>query len=177
MRRENKRRLDLDISSVHQEKLVEKIVHFVEGTSGLKIDWCNEFSVNIQQISDKKSLSIRVRDLRDVILRQDSQNRDFIQVDFLNGFKVLLTQVLIGFKPYPINGLDMKEVPRVVTTADLYRVFQAIEEAISFESNVTEVEVLGQIFRSILRGGEVVGFDLQNEKSWFYRLSYFTASA
>lgn len=167
----------MDVSSLHQEKLVEKIVHFVEETSGLKIDWCNEFAISIKQLSDGKSLSIRIRDLRDVILREDSQQRDFIQVDFINGFKVLLTQVLIGFKPYPINDLDMKEVPRVVTTSDLYRVFQAMEEAISLDTNISEIEILAQIFRSILKGGEVVGFDLQREKSWFYRLSYFTASA
>lgn len=167
----------MDISSLRQEKLIERIIHFVEDAAGLKIDSCNEFLITIKQLSDGKSLSLRIKDLRDVILREDSQHKDFIQVDFLNGSKVLLTQLLIGFKPYPVSGLDMKEVPRVVTTSDLYKVFQAIEEAISLDTNISEIEILTQIFRSILRGGEMVGFDLQREKSWFYRLSYFTASA
>lgn len=167
----------LNISSLHQEKLVERVIHFINNSSGLTVDWCDEYSINIHQLSDGKSLSIPIRNLRDVILRKDSQQRNFIQIDFVNGLKILLTQLLIGFKPYPIHGLDMKEVPKVVTTPDLYRVFQAIEETLSLDGDEVEVHLLTHIFRSILKGGEIVGFDLKKEKSCFYRLSYFTATA
>ena len=146
-------------------------------SSGLTITTSSEFSLQIQQLADGKSLPIQANKLSNVILREDSQHRNFIQVDFVNGYKILLTQLLIGFKPCPIHGLDIKEVPKVVTTPDLHRVFQAIEEAIALDENYLEIEVLTKIFISILKGGQTVGFDLRNERAWFHRLSYFTASA
>ena len=167
----------MNISSLHQEKLIENIAHFIGKTSGLSINWCDEISINISQLSDNKSLPIRVQNLNDVILRKDSKRRDFIQIDFANGSKVLLTQQLIGFKPYPIHGLDMREVPKVVTTTDLYKVFQAIEETLALDGSDIEINLLSQIFRSILKGGEMVGFDLKKEKACFHRLFYFTATA
>ena len=167
----------MNISSLHQEKLIEKIAHFVDKTSGLNVNWCDEVSINISQMSDNKSFPIRIKNLHDVILRKDSQHRDFIQIDFSDGSKILLTQLLIGFKPYPIHGLDMREVPRVVTTTDLYKVFQAIEEALALDGNDIEIDLLSHIFRSILKGGEKVGFDLKKEKTCFHRIFYFTATA
>ncbi len=167
----------LNISHLHQEKLIEKITHFVKKSSGLTTNASNEFSIQIQQLADGKSLPIHIYNLHNVILRKDSQNRNFIQVDFVNGYKILITQLLIGFKPYPIDNLDMKEVPNVVTTPDLHKVFQTLEEAIALDENHIEVEILNKIFRSILKGGQNVGFDLKNERAWFHRLSYFTATA
>ncbi len=167
----------MNISSLHQEKLIENIAHFIDKTPGLAINWCDELSINISQLSDNKSLPIRIQNLSDVILRKDSKRRDFIQIDFSSGSKVLLTQQLIGFKPYPIHGLDMREVPKVVTTTDLYKVFQAIEETLALDGSDIEIDLLSHIFRSILKGGEMVGFDLKKEKAFFHRLFYFTASA
>ena len=167
----------LNISSLHQDKLIENIAHFIDKTSGLAINWCDEISININQLSDNKSLPIRIQSLNNVILRKDSRSRDFVQIDFSNGSKVLLTQQLIGFKPYPIHGLDMREVPKVVTTTDLYKVFQAIEETLALDGSDIELNLLSHIFRSILKGGEMVGFDLRKERSCFHRLFYFTATA
>ena len=167
----------MNILNLHQEKLVEKIVHFINNSSGLTLDRYDELSINIRQLSDGKSLSLHINNLKDVILRKDSQKRNFIQIDFVNGLKILLTQLLIGFKPYPVHGLDMREVPKVVTTPDLYKVFQAIEETLSLDGDEMEVHFLIHIFRSILKGGEIIGFDLKNERFYFHHLSYFTASA
>ena len=167
----------MNISNLHQEKLIENIAHFIDKTSGLTINWCGETSVNIGQVSDNKSLPIHIQSLHNVILRKDSRKRDFIQIDFSNGSKVLLTQQLVGFKPHPIHGLDMNEVPRVVTTTDLYKVFQTIEETLALDGCELEIDLLSHIFRSILKGGEMVGFDLKKEREYFHRLFYFTATA
>ena len=167
----------MNISGLHREKLIENIAHFIDKTSGLAINWCDESSIHISQLSDNKSLPISVKNLHDVILRKDSQCRDFIQIDFSDESKILLTQQLIGFKPYPIHGLDMREVPKVVTTTDLYKVFQAIEETLALDGSEIEIDLLSQIFKSILKGGEMVGFDLKKERACFHRLFYFTATA
>jgi hypothetical protein len=83
---------------------------------------------------------------------------------------------LIGFKTIPLHGFDVHKLPKVVTTSDLISVFEAAEEALS-TGRGEEVDVLRQVFNSILMGGETVGFDLKNEKSWFANLISKIASA
>lgn len=161
-------------------QLLEEVLNFVENTSGLNSQVTESGVVTIQQDIDGKSFRFKCEDLNDVLQRVDGDGKQFIQVNFQSGNKVLFTDTLVGFKPRETVGLDMAKIPRVVTTPDLISVFEAIEESMGSDlTPANEVEILKKVFQAILQGGELAGFDLSFERRWLARLSStnFKASA
>ncbi|MCB0393005.1 MAG: hypothetical protein KDD25_00515 [Bdellovibrionales bacterium] len=156
---------------------MEHIVSFVSKATGLKSEKRDETETHVSQTTDGKGISVHCTDLKEVIVREDSLGKEFIQVNFLDGRKILFTDTLIGFKPQATPGLDLSHLPRVVTTPDLLSVFEATEEAISTNAPHSEIETLKSVFQAILTGGENIGFDLSEEKNWFVRLTSFRGSA
>lgn len=156
---------------------VSTIREFVSKCSGLKSRVKDEQEIQIHQNTDGKTISFEISDLEEVIPRVDGEGHAFLQVNFLNGKKILLTQNLIGFKPAPSTGLDLTKLPKVVTTPDLLSVVEAIEESMSGPSNNEELAVLRRVFDSVLRGAEAVGFDLTAERLWMQRLGHDTSQA
>ncbi len=156
-----------------QEQLVQ-IKEFVSKSSGLRSRLAEgEQRVHISQSADGKVIAIAVADLEEVIHRVDSDGQVFLQVNFTNGKKILLTQNLIGFKPAPSRGLDLSKLPKVVTTPDLLSVVEAIEDTITTTPAVPaeELDVLKKVFDSVLRGAEAVGFDTTSERIWLQGLA------
>lgn len=160
---------------VEKHKHKEVIISFVTKAHGLETKH-DQSQMEILQTVDRKKLSFKFDQIEDVLIRDDSQEKPFLQLNFSSGDKILITDELIGFKPIPFQGFDIHKLPKVVTTSDLVSVFEAAEEALS-TGKVEEVDVLRQVFNSILMGGEIVGFDLKNEKSWFANLISKIASA
>ena len=72
-------------------------------------------------------------------------------MNFQNSYKVLLTDNLIGFKPQETLGLDMTRIPKVVTTPDLFSVYEAIEESLGSDTQDHEVEILKKVDRKSTR--------------------------
>jgi len=158
---------------------IVKILDFVGRSSGLK-SWVAEGkNLHITQTTDGKSLNFNDRDVDEVISRIDSEGHPFLQINFMSGKKILLTDCFIGFKPAQCSGLDMEKLPRVVTTPDLLSVVEAIEDSMGSDTSSEEVDVLKRVFDSVLRGAESVGFDLTSERLWLQRItkSKFKASA
>jgi hypothetical protein len=156
---------------VSQHDLLSIIEDFVGKSGGLTLN--KEFSGSflIGQKGDAKQISMKLSELVDVLSRKDSEGKEFIQVNFTSGKKILLTDQLIGFKPFPIPDLDVSKLPKVVTTVDLLSVFEAIEDAVSSVTQKNdEADTLKKVFQAILMGGEDVGFDLTTERSWLRRL-------
>lgn len=160
---------------VEKSKHKEVIIQFVAQAHGLETKH-DQQHMEILQTADRKKLSFQFDHIEDVLVRDDAQEKPFLQLNFTTGDKILITDELIGFKPIPFQGFDIHKLPKVVTTSDLISVYEAAEEALS-TGRVEEVDVLRQVFNSILMGGEVVGFDLKNEKSWFASLISKIASA
>ncbi len=160
---------------VEKNKHIEVIISFVAQAHGLETKH-DQQQIEILQTVDRKKLCFQFNQIEDVLIRDDSQEKPFLQLNFSSGDKILITDELIGFKPIPFQGFDIHKLPKVVTTSDLVSVFEAAEEALS-TGKVEEVDVLRQVFNSILMGGEIVGFDLKNEKSWFANLISKIASA
>lgn len=161
-------------------QLLEEVLNFVEGAAGLDSAVTESGVITIQQNIDGKLFRFKCDDLNDVLQRVDGDGKQFIQVNFQNGNKVLFTDTLVGFKPRETIGLDMGKIPRVVTTPDLVSVFEAIEDSMGSDMTpANEVEVLKKVFQAILQGGELAGFDLSFERRWLARLSStnFKASA
>jgi adenosine/AMP kinase len=160
---------------VEKHKQREVIINFVTQAHGLETTH-DLHKIEILQTVDRKKLSFHFDQIEDVLIRDDAQEKPFLQLNFTSGDKILITDELIGFKPIPFQGFDINKLPKVVTTSDLVSVFEAAEEALSV-GRMDEVDVLRQVFNSILMGGELVGFDLKNEKSWFANLISKIASA
>lgn len=160
------------------EGLIELVKEFVLCTSGLKVDFLEGGSVTIHQGADSRRLVFKSTEIKDVLHRSDKDGKAFIQVNFVTGGKILLTDSLVGFKPTPQRGLDLDRLPKVVTTPDLLSVFEAIEESLNTDSNIgDEVDTLKKVFHAILEGGEAVGFDLRAERVWLTRLALNQAAS
>lgn len=168
-------------TSVKTTQLLEEVLNFVDHASGLSSTVNSEGSVFVKQAIDGKLFQFKQLDLDEVLPRSDADGKNFIQVNFKSGHKVLFTDSLVGFKPKDVGGLDMGKLPKVVTTPDLLSVFEAIEDSMSSDQSQTdhEVEVLKKVFQAILIGGEQAGFDLAFERRWLTRLipTKFRASA
>ena len=150
---------------------IVKIIEFIGRSAGLK-SWVSPGDhLRVTQTTDGKALNFRNQDIDEVISRIDSEGQPFLQINFMSGKKILLTDNFIGFKPAQCSGLDMEKLPKVVTTPDLLSVVEAIEDSIAAEATVEEVDVLRRVFDSVLRGGESVGFDLTSERLWLQRIT------
>jgi hypothetical protein len=160
---------------ISKSKQREILINFVTQAHGLETNFDTQ-KIEILQTIDRKKISFQFDDVDDVLVRDDSQEKPFLQLNFSSGEKILITDELIGFKPHAFKGFDVHKLPKVVTTSDLVSVFEAAEEAMS-SGRMDEVDVLRQVFNSILLGGEQIGFDLKNEKSWFGSLISKAASA
>ena len=131
-----------------------------------------ELIIRIFQRADGKVMAINVSEVDEVIPRTDADGKDFLQINFNGGKKILLTDNLVGFKPLPSIGLDMSKLPKVVTTPDLHSVVDAIEDSIlSGQTAGDEVDILKKVFDSVLRGAEAVGFDLTPERIWLHNIT------
>lgn len=153
------------------QQLLVEVLTFVRSSSGLKFIEDREEGVCILQEADRRSFRFLPELLSEVLPRLDSDGRRFLQVNFSNGEKVLVTDTLVGFKPRETSGLDMARIPRVVTTPDLVSVLEAIEDSLASEAPPEqEVEVLKRVYLAILQGAEAVGFELIEEREWASRL-------
>jgi hypothetical protein len=162
--------LDSSHERTSNEQTQKLIVEYIIKSSGLKsVKKANGQVVICQQV-DGKMLSFQFSEIEDVLQRHDGEGKAFLQVNFLSGKKILITDNLIGFKPASCHGLDMGKLPKVVTTPDLLSVVEAIEDTISSDGPTSEeIEVLKRVFESVLRGAESVGFDLTSERVWMHQ--------
>ncbi len=150
----------------------EEIKKFLEAAdSGLRLIG----DEHLVQTADGKTLKIIPQSIEAVLKRDDSDGNPFLQVNFVGGYKVLLTKHLIGFKPSEGYGLDETRLPKVVTTPDLLSIIDVIADAEDFDQ--TEFDILRKVYLSILDGGEAVGFDLSRERKWLSQLNIFIATA
>ncbi len=146
---------------------IETIEDFLDKASGLELVSASEEKIKIYQKTDGKLLTLSPLNIEEILSRLDSADQPFLQVNFLNGKKLLLTEKLVGFKPAKTLNLDMAKLPKVVTTPDLISVVEAIEDSMSSgESHPDEVQVLERVYDAVLKGAEDIGFNLVNERTW-----------
>lgn len=152
----------------------QQILDFVGASAGLKsVSASTPDQIQIYQEIDGKVITFASQEVEEVIPRVDGDGQSFLQINFSTGKKILITENLVGFKPAENTGLDMTKLPKVVTTPDLISVVEAIEEAMHTPSSPTEeLDILRQVFDSVLKGAEVVGFDLKTERIWLQHLAH-----
>lgn len=163
--------LNQPVDATAKKEQLTQIHSFVEKSTGLT-SRLDELLVQIFQRADGKTMIVDVSEVDEVISRVDSDGKSFLQINFVSGKKILLTDNLVGFKPLPSLGLDMSKLPKVVTTPDLLSVVDAIEESMLMPATSNdEVDILKKVFDSVLRGAEAVGFDLTPERIWLHNVS------
>ena len=154
------------------EKLLEQIFSYVDRSDNLIFAECDlsDYFI-IEQKIDKRRITVNKFDVEEVLSRTDEDGQEFLQVNFVSGKKILLTEKLVGFRPLTMFGLDMEKLPKVVTTPDIMNIFDAIQESLCHEDNSSEeLEVLRKVYDSVVCGGESVGFDLNEERALFSRI-------
>lgn len=148
---------------------MNEILNFLENKAHFQFVFANN-KIEVTQIEDQKKIDISNDDLEKVLTRQDLDGSPFLQINFNSGHKILITQSLIGFKPYEVVGFDSARIPKVVTTVDLLSVSKAMEELFDADEtphSTAEIEVLKKVYQSIMIGAENIGFKMGNEKRWF----------
>ncbi len=146
-------------------KIIDK---FLNNKPGLKLSFLGDDTLKLTQGVDGKSLEIKRYGIEEILEREDSTGKPFLQLNFFSGSKILLTESLVGFKPAMFEGIDSKRVPNVVTTPDLLSIIEAFSEF--NQEEVAEIRALRRMYFAILHGAEAVGFDLTNEKLWLTKL-------
>ena len=132
-----------------------------------------EEKITVFQNYDKKTLSFYESDIEKVLERKDYSEEAFLQVDFKNGKKILLTNEFVGFSPAVSTETEMEaqKLPKVVTTADLLSVIEAIENSLygtdQYHESLHDIKLF---FETIASGAESVGFNLVGERLWVDRL-------
>lgn len=150
-------------------KNMNEILNFLEKKSQFKFTFTNGI-IDLKQIEDNKKIEINSDQVDKVLSRQDLDGSHFLQINFKNNTKILITNSLIGFKPHEMTSFDSSRIPRVVTTVDLVSVFKAIEHLFDSDDapdSKAEVEILKKVYQSILLGAENIGFKMTEEKKWF----------
>lgn len=156
-------------SSEQTSQHINEVVNFLESRSQFSYTFSEE-TIELTQKEDSKKMVIDFSSVEKVLDRQDVDGTRFIQINFSQGSKILITNSLVGFKPTELVGFDLSRIPRVVTTIDLKSVSKAIEDLFDSEETAetrTEIEVLKKVYQSILFGAENIGFKMQAEKKWF----------
>ena len=127
--------------------------------------------ITILQNYDKKTIFFAINDIEKTLERVDEKGEEFLQVNFKNGKKIILTEEFIGFAPAGCVGLPLQKLPKVVTTADLLSVIEAIESSVydsdQYQESLYDVKLF---FESIAGGAESIGFDLTGERLWVEKL-------
>lgn len=148
-----------------EKTTIEMIADFIETESTLSLDSISETGLKITQNIDGKSLEILTSGVDEVLTREDSAGKPFLQINFIEGTKILITKSLVGFKPALFDGVDPDRIPNVVTTPDLLSIVEALSD-FDFEEDYEEYRALRRMYYSILHGAEAVGFEIDNERLW-----------
>lgn len=158
--------MDCLTATMKQLELLNSINEFASRSKDLEARFVDHSILKICQRVDGHAIFLDATRLQDILMRSDADGRDFVQVNFHDGLKILITDRLVGFKPVlrrPTSGVSTK-LPRVVTTPDLMSVLEAIEDAV--ESEDRDLTVLRELFDAIICGAERAGFDVSKEKTW-----------
>ncbi len=165
--------MDCSTATLKQLELLNSIYDFVRRSKELDVQFVESSILKISQRIDGHVLFLDAGRLQDILMRTDADGRSFVQVNFHDSLKILITERLIGFKPMsrrsaapggaPSQSVSAK-LPRVVTTPDLMSVLEALEDAADSEDR--DLSVLRDLFDSIVCGAERVGFDVNREKAW-----------
>jgi hypothetical protein len=158
------------------------LTEYIFNSTGLDLVVQSEIEIQIEQKADNKVLLLPTHKIETILTRFDEKGDRFLQVNYLDGCKILVTDRLIGFKPDDAEDSEGHgvQLPNVVTTPDIISVIEAIENSMfNDEFNENEIRSLKTLYNSVLSGAEKAGFTLSEERTWLSRLNltYYRGAA
>ena len=167
--KEEKTNPSFPIPKENPKSIIEDFLSRAKKISVVKEDE-NE-KITLFQNYDKKTLSFYESDIKKVLERKDYNGEAFLQINFKNGKKILLTDEFVGFSPAACSEIDTEKLPKVVTTVDLLSIIEALESSIygtdHYQESLQDVKFF---FEAIASGAESVGFSLTGERLWVEKL-------
>ena len=164
---------DIDLNETHasaeQLQHFRRLVDFCRKASGYRVLHLSEGALVLEQMIDRRSLRICANWIEDILDRADQDGQLFLQVNFADDRKVLITDRLIGFKPQPRANREgaehaVRRLPRVVTTPDMGSVLVAMNESFDKSDDRTELATLRVLYDAILRGAALIGFEVTEDR-------------
>jgi hypothetical protein len=164
---------DIDLNepqaSAEQLRHFGRLIDFCRKASGYRILHQSEDTLIIEQMIDRRALRICANWIDDILDRADPDGQMFLQVNFADDRKILITDRLIGFKPQPRSHREgaehaVRRLPRVVTTPDLASVLGAMNESFDRSDERTELATLRVLYDAILRGASLIGFEVADDR-------------
>lgn len=169
MKEEEKTNPSFPIPKESPKSLIEDFLASAKKLSLIKGDEGDK--ITLLQSHDKKALSFYESDVEKVLKRKDCKGEVFLQINFKSGKKILLTDEFVGFAPAPCSEISSKKLPKVVTTADLLSVIEALESSIygtdQYQESLRDARMF---FEAIAGGAESIGFSLTGERLWVEKL-------
>lgn len=135
------------------------LLQFIKKTEGLRIKQQAQYYIVIEQIEDKSFLKIFFHHISHISFSSEKQNGHYIQVNFTNHTKCILTNHLIGFAPVKSLLLDKNALPEVVSSMDLLNIIEAFESNLRNSGEAENFLFLNQVYHAVLNGGKQVGIE------------------
>ena len=163
----------MEPSKIGKKDYISVIVDYIKSTKGLSLQKVDDVCLEIVQKQDLKVLTLKTETIKEVIFRYNKDYNNFLQVNFKNEGKILITDKLIGFPPKKIIDLEGIKLPKVISTLDMLSFFEMTEEYIQSDNcSVIQVVALKKVCDLILESALDVGFNVVADKTWFHQISY-----
>lgn len=165
--------MNVERAKAQKQDYSQVISDYVRSAKGLDLHGLNGEKIDILQKEDTRVLSVVFENIKEVLFRYNEEYKNFLQINFKNGKKVLLTDRLIGFPPKSSLDAEGIKLPQVVSTLDMLSFFDMTEEYLQSEScSVSELVALKRVCDLILESAMDVGFDVSSDRTWFHQISY-----
>lgn len=135
------------------------LLNFIKKASGLKIKQQDKYFIIIEQLEDKSCLKVFFHNISYISFAKDDTGGQYIQIDFLNKTKCILTDSLIGFSPVKSLLLNKNALPEVVSSIDLLNIIEAFEANLRNSGEAEEFLFLNQVYHAVLNGGKQIGIE------------------
>ncbi|MBE8221821.1 MAG: hypothetical protein HAW60_03740 [Bdellovibrionales bacterium] len=157
------------------EKITEKnpaenkniLLNFVSKADGLNIKQQTSDYVIIEQNEDRSFLKVFFNNISCITFSKKEQGECYIQLNFINNTKCILTNGLIGFAPIKSILLDKNSLPEIVSSIDLLNIIEAFEDSLRNSGESEDFLFLSQVYHSVLNGGKNIGIE------WNFHIPHF----
>lgn len=135
------------------------LLQFIKNAKGLRVKQQGQNFITIEQLEDKSFLKVFFYQIRHVSQSPESNKDSYIQINFTNNTKCILTDNLIGFAPIKSFLLDKNALPEVVSSMDLLNIIEAFESNLRNSGEPEDFLFLNQVYHSVLNGGKHIGIE------------------
>lgn len=143
------------------------LLNFIKKATGLRLKQQSNNYIIIEQLEDKSFLKIFFHHISYISCSKEKQGDHYIQLDFTNNTKCILTNNLIGFAPIKSLLLKKNCLPEVVSSMDLLNIIEAFESNLRNSGEPEDFLFLSQVYYAVLNGGKNIGIE------WDFHIPHF----